>query len=160
MARAGTNSTWPPPCLLLRDPSTQPGVSYRMGQLCVRGWSAPGSPAADSGSGGRRLCSGRSVGLRRFVTSQRARSGLPPFNPLLPPPPVARRPRGRRGHRLGRREWGVGWGEARRSPEPKGRGRRGVPRAWGRGLSPRAGDVGAAHRRRSRGRGGGPGLRA
>lgn len=30
---------------------------------------------------------------------------------------------------------------------PEGRGRRGVPRAWGRGLSAGTGDVGAAHGR-------------
>lgn len=45
---------------------------------------------------------------RWFATSQRARSGLPRRGPLLPPPPPARRPRGRRGHGLGRREEGRG----------------------------------------------------
>lgn len=138
--------TWPPPCLRLRDPSPQPGVSYRTrAALCLK--------LVSSGLARRGLW------LRWPPALLCAQFGSPPVRyiparkvgaaSVQPAPPAAASrpsPAGKAGTPAGEAGMG-GWGEARRSPGPRGRGRRGVPRAWVRGLSPRAGDVGAAHRR-------------
>lgn len=101
----------PPPCAppTRRPCAPSPASLTPPGQRCVCGSLAPGSPAADSGSGfgsgcGTRIqlwlwhCTVLRPLLVRYIPAREA--GAASARPA-PPAAAARRPRGRRGHRPG-----------------------------------------------------------